>query len=1151
MATNKEQALIEVVLKGQQANASLKDMEKAARSLSAQLKSLPKDSQQFADKKAEFQKMSKSLKDLQNDVKGVGGVFQSIGKEIKGFGVLAAGYLGFDWLASSVSGIIKNNAALSDSLADIRKTTGMTEAEARKLNTSFGQIDTRTAAKELRNIAIVGGQLGIAKGDIFGFTVAVDKMNVALGDEFTGGAEEVTKAMGGLRNIFTDIKSDKVDQDLLHIGNAINELASSGAATGPVVSDFANRIGGVGITLGLTSGQVLGLSATLQELNVSTERGGTAVTKILQKMTTNTAEFAKVAGIPVKEFTELVNKDLYGAFVKVVEGSKKGGTSATAFGKILNDLGVDGAGASEVFAKLGSNTKMLGEKVSMANGALQNTDSILAEFATKNTTLAAETERLSKGLSAAFTNSSVSDGLKGLVGLIADLFDRTKKASEAMADEQNHVNALLIEIKSSNVTNERRLEIYDELKAINPDIVDGINRENISIQELTKNVNEYNAAQINKIAVQKKQEQLDEANAMAAEKLIAQSEAATNAYEKLGKIQQLTTISSIQYKKVLDDENLTTSEKIKLVLDLARANEWANGKRNKEAMLVKDLAASASMLTFTEEEYAKAAAASNIILEEKSKLEKNLIKNKKDEIDYTKLSVDQLNSYVKDSTESMGNYHRKEGRLALEELKRRELEKKGVIVSVDEETKKKLRDEYNKFLEDLKKLEHEHELAKMSSDDRELQLIYDKYDRLRKEAKGNSAALKRIKSLEDDDIMALIMKQAEKESAAMTKDFDEKLKKYKRLKQEKDKIENTPSNNNNLSASEKAKKETDDLIKEWDERIEAAKNYNAELYDDEQQFAINITSLTEAKNLQLEDLNKKHLDKITEDNQKATIKQISAFEKGYQNSIKVMDALNQAKHQMNEKEINDNDRKASNEIKLQKKLLDNKVISQKEYEKRIQKIEDEKDAKNLRIKQKQAKQDKEYAMFKIALNTAIGVSKALAEESYLEAIAVAALGAIEFGIAAATEIPQFAKGGYNKTSTKPEGYTTGSTLYTKSASGSPFIAGEAGTEWIASNWMVNDPVYGPQIEMLEAVQRRGFSSGGSSGPTPTFSTPTSTGTQNIEINNLSAVVKTLSDTLKSIQDNGIQAYQNYDVVVKEQKNIDAARKSAQVTTKKS
>lgn len=1097
MATNKEQALIEVVLKGQQANASLKDMEKAVRSLSAQLRGLPKDSQQFADKKAEFQKMSKSLKDLQNDVKGVGGVFQSIGKEIKGFGILAAGYLGFDWLTSSISGIIKNNAALSDSLADIRKTTGMTEAEAKKLNTAFGQIDTRTAAKELRNIAIVGGQLGIAKGDIFGFTVAVDKMNVALGDEFTGGAEEVTKAMGGLRNIFTDIKTDKVDQDLLHIGNAINVLASSGAATGPVVSDFANRIGGVGMTLGLTSGQVLGLSATLQELNVSTERGGTAVTKILQKMTTNTADFAKVAGIPVKEFTELVNKDLYGAFVKVVEGSKKGNVSATDFGKTLDSLGVDGAGASEVFAKLGTNTKMLSEKVLMANSALKNTDSILAEFNTKNTTLAAEMERLSKGFASAFTNSTVSGGIKSIVSGIADLFDNTKKLSDVTKEERQELMLTETEIFSYNAGNETRTKLIKELQEKYPDFLKNINAETVSNTELHNALDKVNASLINKIVIQKKDEEIQELAETAAEKKLASTEAKRKIIEALTAAYN-SNARALKFQKEM--EGLPIEVQAEQITQ--NFNEAGLSAYNENILAIQKGLKEWRKL---EAEASGASIPLNEVLNEKSELMKIL-----------GIETDKTTAATENNTKGT------------------KIQTEGQVVAADE---------FAKFLQKIKDLEREQELGRLSGYAKEIEVSKDKYDKLRAEATGHSDVIKRIDALEEEENFQLAIKYANKESEQAAKDLDSQLKRFKKLKEEKDKIENAPGIETNLTPAQKAKKETDDLNRQWDERIEAATNYNLSLKAGEEEFAIDIIALTEAKNAQLEALNLKHQETIDEQNNQAFIKQISNFEKGYQTSLKVMDTLIQAKKQMYDREINDNNAKATHETKIQKKLLDAKVINEKEYEKRVEKIENDKEAKNLRVKQKQAKQDKQYAMFKIALNTAIGVSKAIAEGNYLEAIAVGALGAIEFGIAAATPIPQFAKGGY---SNKPQGYTSGATLYDSPTSGQ-YIAGEKGTEWIASNWMVNDPVYGPQIDMLEKIQRSGYSS--SSTPTPSFSGQNSTsssGSKN-ELLGLAAVVGELSNTVKSLQQNGIQAYQNYDVLVKEQKNIDTARKSAQVT----
>jgi len=338
---------------------------------------------------------------------------------------VAAALTGF---GMAIAGMVKSSGELSDSLADIRKTTGMTADEVNKLNTALGKIDTRTSRKELRDMAIIAGQLGMAKDDVLAFVESVDRLNVALGDEFTGGAEQVAKEMGMLRNVLTDVKTENVSADMLAVGNAINELGAAGFATGPVMSDFATRIGGIGIPLGLTSDEVLGMAATLQELNVNAERGGTAITKILQKMTTNTAEFAKVAGMPMKEFSDLVNTNLYGAFMKVMEGSRQGGQSATALGGIIKELEISGAGASEIFAKLGGNSQMLAEKVALAGKSLQSTDSITAEFNVKNQTLGAVLDKLSKewnrlitlpGVIQFFTNQV--NNVVSLVGWLKDL----------------------------------------------------------------------------------------------------------------------------------------------------------------------------------------------------------------------------------------------------------------------------------------------------------------------------------------------------------------------------------------------------------------------------------------------------------------------------------------------------------------------------------------------------------------------------------------------------------------------------------------------------------------------------------------------------------------------------------------------------------
>ena len=413
------------------AGLTMKQLRAYARELQSELdSSATRGTQRFEELKGKLQEVNGAIAQQRQEVAGTSSMWSKISTEVKQFGILAVGALGFQFVTDQIGNLIAKGSKLSDELSDISKTTGMTSAEVRQLNSDLSKLDTRTPTSELRKIAAGAGQLGIAKEDVLAFTAATDKLVVSLGDEFQGGAEEITKVMGGLRNIFADVKSDKIDVDMLHIGNAINQLGAAGSATGPVVADLANRIGGVGITMGLTSGQVLGLSATLQELNVSTERGGTATVKILQAMAAEPAKFAKVAGLSTKEFTNLVNNDLYGALVKVTEGAAKSSGQATALASTLATLGVDGAGASEVMAKLGTNTSLLDEKVKLASASLGSTNSIMSEFATKNDNLAGKLEKLTKLLTGAFTNSVFNDVLEGMVDKLTQLFGLTDEADE-------------------------------------------------------------------------------------------------------------------------------------------------------------------------------------------------------------------------------------------------------------------------------------------------------------------------------------------------------------------------------------------------------------------------------------------------------------------------------------------------------------------------------------------------------------------------------------------------------------------------------------------------------------------------------------------------------------------------------------------------
>jgi TP901 family phage tail tape measure protein len=413
---------------------SQRELVKELQTLKALRGSVQPFSQEFKDLTKQIKTVEDRLYNVKNGVQGFASFFSKISTEVKQFGTVVAGYLGFQFLSSQIGNIIQGAGKLSDQLADIRKAAGLSSEEVKVLNSELLKIDTRTSADQLREIAKVGGQLGIAKEDLLGFTTAVDKLNVALGDEFSGGAEEITTVVGKLRNTFSDIRSDKVDDDLLRIGNALNELGAAGIATAPVVSDFAQRIGSAGQVYGLTAGQTFGLSAALQELGITAERGSTAVVKLLQKISSSPELFLDIVKSvdpsikSLADFKNLINTDISKAFTLVAQGFAASKGNATGFAEKLADAEIGSAAISEVLSKVGQNSQLVADKINLATGALKDQSSIQEEFNIKNETLGATLNKIGKEISEVFESSalrsffqSAAEGVITLLKFLKDL----------------------------------------------------------------------------------------------------------------------------------------------------------------------------------------------------------------------------------------------------------------------------------------------------------------------------------------------------------------------------------------------------------------------------------------------------------------------------------------------------------------------------------------------------------------------------------------------------------------------------------------------------------------------------------------------------------------------------------------------------------
>jgi len=438
----------------EQANAALNQPPKAIgyyRQLQAQLVALTnqyKDLSQ-AEQNSKFgQNLAKQIGGISANLKAqdaqLGNFQRNVGNYKQGLlgigdlvtgGVLTGGILAVAAGAVALGKKVVNiNAQVSDSIADVAKAAEVSISFVNDLSDRLETRDTRTSLVDQLGIAEIGGKLGVAKNDLFGFVEAVDVVNVALGDQFGGSVEQTTEVIGKLRNVLLDVKTDNIGTDIVGIGNALNFLEAQGAASAGTIADFAGRIGGVAAPLGVSAGKILGVSATLDELAVNAERGSTAVIRILQRVAVAPNDFAKAIGVPAQEFKDLVNKDIFGSVQLFLEKLNDKKLSNTELQTTLKSLKINGVGVSEVVGKLGSNLGLLSTRIGQSTKALGESGSVTQEFEKKNVTLGAAIEKTSNAFSNLLTNSKIGGGFASLFLGISDFINGIAQASNKLYD---------------------------------------------------------------------------------------------------------------------------------------------------------------------------------------------------------------------------------------------------------------------------------------------------------------------------------------------------------------------------------------------------------------------------------------------------------------------------------------------------------------------------------------------------------------------------------------------------------------------------------------------------------------------------------------------------------------------------------------------
>ena len=150
----------------------------------------------------------------------------------------------------------------------------------------------------------------------------------------------------------------------------------------------------------------------------------------------------------------------------------------------------------------------------------------------------------------------------------------TELASDSLEDQAVKVNSLVIELTNINTEEQRRKDIYDELNKIAPDIVDNIDKENISLVTVRENLEKYNKELIKELAIKSSKDDLANQTEKAGKAKLATVDAERKLNKKLAEtyIDILATNEDIN-KKLEDRSNITGRDEDKYVRRLEANNK--------------------------------------------------------------------------------------------------------------------------------------------------------------------------------------------------------------------------------------------------------------------------------------------------------------------------------------------------------------------------------------------------------------------------------------------------------------------------------------------------------------------------------------------------------------------------------------------------
>jgi TP901 family phage tail tape measure protein len=388
----------------EQVNKTFNNLSSASyKELSATMKAVQKQLRSGAVERnsEEWKRLQKKLKEVKSEMAAINneskesiGVWGRLRNTLNtNWGAITQIIIGYNTLRDTIRKCAQAYADMEESMANVRKYTGQTDEEVHRMNEDFKRMDTRTAREQLNELAGSAGRLGITSKDMIEeFVDGADKINVALGDDLGKGAVD---KIGKLAQMFGEDKTKGLRGAMLATGSAVNELAQNSSANAGYIVDFTADLSGVGIQAGMTQAQLMGLASALDQNMQEEATSATVFSQLITKMYQEPAKFAKIAGVEVTKFSNLMKTNANEGLMTFLSAMKsRGGFAEMA--PMFEEMQLNGTRAVGVLSAVASHLDQVRTAQDLATQSYASGTSVINEFNVQNNTVQAQLDKAKK-----------------------------------------------------------------------------------------------------------------------------------------------------------------------------------------------------------------------------------------------------------------------------------------------------------------------------------------------------------------------------------------------------------------------------------------------------------------------------------------------------------------------------------------------------------------------------------------------------------------------------------------------------------------------------------------------------------------------------------------------------------------------------------